>query len=141
LNYKITDKENIMADICRRVEVGRHGSIPETKVEWEIQDVGLGIRTKVPVLYCRTSSLYVYAEICAPEEILDQFWDDITNCALVAAGVATIAVIVASPAAALPAFEGALVPCLEEKAVERISDIGVGLSTRQQANGPWDRCS
>jgi hypothetical protein len=74
-----------MAYVCRKIELGRSGSIPEVMVKWE------GFPTPIPCTYFRTSSMVAYAEICAPDDLLNKAWNDIFICALTAAGaVATI---------------------------------------------------
>lgn len=119
-----------MANICRTVEAGRHGSIPEFKVEWD----GL-----IPVTYHRTSSMVVDVELCGPDDLLDSIWSDISSCAISSAVAAGIAAIIASPPAALPTFEAAFYACIASAANERAEDIKVGLSVQQRPNGPWKK--
>lgn len=119
-----------MSEVCRSVEVGRHGSIPEVKVKWE------GFR---PVVYTRTSSMVVDVELCGPDDLMDSLWSDIVKCALSSAVAAGIAAIVASPAAALPVFEAAFYPCITAVAAGRASQIKVGLSVQQKLNNDWHR--
>ena len=76
----------------RKVEIGHINGVPEVKIEWE------GKWIKYPVIYHRNSKLVAYAEFAAPD--LHTIWGDITGCAAGAAAVATLAAIIASPAAA-----------------------------------------
>ena len=57
----------------------------------------------------------VDVEICGPDDILNHAWNDIVDCAKHAAMSATIAAIVASPSAAMPAFEANFVQCATAK--------------------------
>lgn len=122
-----------MAHVCRRLELGRSGSIPETMVKWE------GSPIPIPYMYFRTSSMVAFAEFCAPEDLLNTAWNDIVGCAMAAGGMAGIAAIVAGPAAALSAFELTFKPCAMAKLGERANEVQVSLSTSQQANEDWHR--
>jgi hypothetical protein len=122
-----------MAHVCRRVEIGRSGSIPEVKVEWE------GSPIPVPYMYFRTSSMFAYAEFCAPDDLLNSVWTDIMNCAMAAGVAAGIAAVVASPAAALPMFQAAFGPCITAKLGGRATEIQVSLSTEQKPIEDWHR--
>lgn len=122
-----------MAHVCRRVELGRSGSIPETMVKWE------GSPIPIPYMYFRTSSMVAYAEFCAPDDLLNNAWNDVVSCAIAAGGAAGIAAIVAGPAAALPAFELAFKTCVVAKLGGRANEIQVSLSTQQQPNEDWHR--
>jgi hypothetical protein len=76
-----------MSYTCRRIELGRHGSVPETMVNWE------GSPIPTPYAYFRTTSLVAYAELCTPDNLGDAAWTEIVNCARnagIAAGIATI---------------------------------------------------
>jgi len=122
-----------MAHVCRRVELGRSGSIPETMVKWE------GSPIPIPYMYFRTSSMVAYAEFCAPDDLLNSAWNDIVSCAMAAGAAAGIAAIVAGPAAALAAFEVAFKPCVIAKLGGRANEVQVSLSTSQQPNEDWHR--
>ncbi len=117
-----------MAEVCKSLEIGRHGNIPEFRVKWE------GIKSK---LQTRRSSMIIEAQFCGPEDLLNNAWNDVVQCAMSAAGAATIAAIAASPAAALPAFEAAFVACITTKLPARASEIGVGLSAEQRPVTEW----
>lgn len=114
----------------RKVEIGHINGVPEVKIEWE------GGLIKYPVLYQRTSKLTAYAEFAAPG--LNEIWGDITTCATGAAVAATLVAIIASPAAALPAFKSAFMACLVPKIGERAKEVSVALSTHQEP-GEWHR--
>lgn len=122
-----------MGSTCRQIELGRSGSIPEVMVKWE------GSPIPLPVTYYRTSSMVAYAEVCGPDDIITNSWNDIVGCALAAAGVATVAAIIAGPEAALPAFQASFVPCLTGKLQARAREIQVALSTQQKPNEDWHR--
>jgi hypothetical protein len=87
-----------MAHGCRRMEGGSSGAIPEVLVQGEGSPLPLSSRD------FRTASMVANAEFCAPDALLNQAWNDIMHCAIAAEGAAPIAAMVASPAAALPAF-------------------------------------
>jgi hypothetical protein len=119
--------------ICRRVELGRHGRVPETMVKWE------GHPIPTPYMYFRTSSMVAYAEVCAPDNLGDEAWSEVLKCAGSAGIAAGIATIIAGPASALPVFESAFKSCLAGKVGELVQKIQVSLSTSQQPNEDWHR--
>jgi hypothetical protein len=120
-----------MAYVCRKIELGRSGSIPEVMVKWE------GFPTPIPCTYFRTSSIVAYAEICAPDDLLNKAWNNVVIRALTAAGA--VATILAGPEAALPTFQAAFQPCLTAKLAGRAGEVKVALSTQQQPNEDWHR--
>jgi hypothetical protein len=122
-----------MPNVCHKTDIGSVSGIPEFKVEWE------GHPIPHPILYTKTSRLVVYAEICGPDDLLNDAWNDIVQCAAVAGAAAGITAIVGSPAAALPAFKAAFITCMDAKIGIRVSEINVALSTEQQASGGWHR--
>jgi hypothetical protein len=69
---------------------------------------------------------------------LNSIWGDVTSCAVSAAAAATFVAIIASPAAALPAFKAAFLACIVPKIGERAKEISVALST-QQEHGDWHK--
>jgi len=79
----------------------------------------------------------VDAEICGLDDILDDAWGDLVECAKNVAISATIAAIVASPAAAMPAFQAAFIPCATAKLGSRFSEIRVGLHVEQRPVTDW----
>lgn len=123
-------RSSIVPHETRKVEIGHIDGVPEVKVEWE------GGWIKHPVLYHRDSKVIAYAEFSAPG--INEIWGDITTCAAGAAAAAGIAAILASPAAALPAFKAAFLACLVPKIGERANQISVALSTKQE-HGEWHR--
>ena len=60
--------------ICKKVELCRHGSVAEFKVEWE------GHPIPHLITYTRTSSVVAYAELCGPDVTMDSAWHDIATC-------------------------------------------------------------
>ena len=119
-----------MPNVCRQIELGRSGSVPEVMIKWE------GI---VPVEYHRTTSMVAYAELCGPEDVINGFWHDIVNCAIAAAAAAGLTIIIAGPSAAVPAFEDTFSPCIAAKINQNSSEIHVSLSTQQQPNEDWHK--
>lgn len=119
--------------VCRRIELGRHGSIPEFKVEWE------GAPVPKPIGYTRTSSLVAYGELCGPEPSLNDVWPDVASCAISAAGAIGIAAIVAGPTAILESFQAAFLACLAAKIGEVAKEYRIAISVLQEPNGPWRR--
>lgn len=70
---------------------------------------------------------------------LEEIRDDVEECALGAAIVATLAAIWLNPAAALPTFKEAFYACLKVKGVEWAEEIGVGLRKEGRC-GDWHGC-
>lgn len=122
-----------MAHVCRRVEIGRSGFIPETMVKWE------GSPIPAPYMYFRTTSTVAYAEICAPGDILDTSWNDVVSCAITAGETVGISTIIADPEATRGTFELAFKSCAVTKLGEHADRIQVSLSTGQQPNTDWHR--
>lgn len=122
-----------MSYTCRRVELGKHGSVPETMVKWE------GSPIPTPYAYFRTTSMVAYAELCTPNNLGDTAWTEIVNCARNAGIAAGIATIVAGPQAALPAFKSTFKGCVLGKLGEAAEQVQVSLSTLQQPNEDWHR--
>ena len=118
-----------MTDVCRSIELGRHGSIPEVKTEWE----------PAPILYFRTSSIVVSAEVCAPNDLLDQVWEGIQDCSRNALGAATLTALATGPAAAIPVFTASFKTCAVAKLGEVAQKIKVSISSVQKANEDWHR--
>ncbi len=119
-----------MAEVCKSIEIGRHGNIPEFRTRWQ------GIRSRIET---RRSSVIVEAQFCGPDDLLGEAWGDVVQCALSAATTATIATLAASPAAALPAFEVSFYGCLAAKLPQRAKEIGVGLSAEQRPVTDWTK--
>lgn len=120
-----------MGEVCKSVEIGRHGNIPEFRTRFR----GL-LDTYIET---RRSAVIVEAQFCGPDDLLDNAWSDVVQCALGAAGVAGIATIVASPPSALPAFQAAFVSCITAKLPGRASEIRVGLGAEQRPVTDWTR--
>lgn len=126
---------------AKRIEVGSIDGVPELKTEMETQCVGppwARICSDVPVVYTRTSRVAVIAEVSAADDLFQQFEKDIKECAITAAGAVTLAVIIAGPEAALPAFKATFQPCIESKIRQHASQVGVRLKVEQQT-GEWHR--
>jgi hypothetical protein len=120
--------------VCRQIEVDRYNSIPEVMIKWE------GFPTPAPISYFRTSSMVTYAEVCGPDDLLNNSWHDIVNCALTAA-TATLATIPTTDGSpdALATFQAAFTPCATAKMGARAGEIQVALSTQQKPNEDWHR--
>jgi hypothetical protein len=123
--------------VFKRIELGRFGSSPEWKVEWDCVEV------PTPVLYIRKLSAVAVAELCGPEEILNHHWPLIAQAAVSAGVAAGIATIIATPTAALPVFRSEFKRQLaQSKGGNHLADeIHVALSAHQEANGPWCECA
>ena len=119
-----------MASVCKKHPIGSMNGPRQSKVEWH------GIS---PTLYCRDSRYVAYAEFCGPDDILDALWGDVQNCAVAAAGAATLAAIFASPGAATAAFEVAFKGCLAARIQDRVNEIQVHLSVADET-GEWGSC-
>lgn len=119
-----------MASICKRHPVGSMNGPKQTKVTWH------GIS---PTLHCRDSHYVAYAEFCGPDNILDTLWSDVQNCAVTAAGIATLTAIFTSPGTATVAFEAAFKACLTTKTTNRVDDIQVHLGVSDET-GDWGAC-
>ncbi len=121
--------------IFKRVELGRRILVPEWKVEWDCT------ASPTPRLFQRKLSIVAYAEICGPEEGINNHWPRIVHAAVTAGVAAGIATILATPTAALPVFRAEFKKHLQNKAGNGIGDdIQVALSASQEANGPWCIC-
>jgi RNA polymerase sigma factor (sigma-70 family) len=121
--------------VFKRLEVGRRSLNPEWKVEWNTD------HTPTPILYIRKLSMVAYAEMCGPEEAMNDHWAQIANAAVAAGVAAGIATIVATPTAAVEVFRAEFENRLCEKTGREVADqIHVGLSALQEPNGPWCVC-
>jgi hypothetical protein len=87
--------------------------------------------------YCRTCCMEGVAVFSHPE--LDTIWSDVVDCAFSAAGVATLAAILASPAVALPVFKASFYTCLVAKGKTWATAISVDLRV-QESIGQWRPC-
>lgn len=125
-----------MASVCKRHKIGSMNGPRETKVEWR-NDGPFGLPS--PTLYCRDSLYAAYAELCGPEDILNDLWGDVQNCAAVGAAAATLAAIFASPGAATATFEVAFKECLKNKIEGRINEIQVHLGVSNETDD-WGPC-
>jgi hypothetical protein len=128
---------------CHRVHLGSVEGEVEVKTEMERQCVGppwARICSDVPVLYSRVKKISAYAEVCGPKELLESVKKDIEACATMAAGAVTIAVILAGPEAALPAFKETFLPCIEAKLQSRAAELSVDLKVESES-GEWRRRS
>jgi len=121
-----------MEYVCRRVEIGRSGSTPETMVKWEGA-------IPAPYMYFRTTSTVVHAELCGPEDIFTSRWSEVVACAITAGATVGIATIVASPETAVKAFEPAFRDCVAAKIGDYAGKIQVSLSTGLQPDQEWHR--
>ncbi len=121
--------------VFKKVELGRRILVPEWKVEWDCTG------PLTPMLFQRKLSIVAYAEICGPEEGINNHWPRIVQAAVTAGVAAGIATILATPSAALPVFRTEFKKYLHNKVGNGIGeDIHVALSASQEANGPWCAC-
>lgn len=129
---------------CRSYTLGSI-NIPEVKTEWEIKCIlknpfnGKCItKTKVPVLYRRTSKLTLIAQVCLPTD--DAVWDAVKDCVekAVIAGVAVGVISQGNLAAAAAALKAFLISCLKAKLGDLVNEVDVTLS-RRKIPGKWKR--
>lgn len=118
------------------------GGWPETKTEWEIKCiVKIGgkcrVRTKVPVVYHRTSTLKFIATVCIPTE--DNIRGAVEDCVrqAIAAGVIT-GIATGSVSAAAAALTAYLKTCLAAKGVAAANRVSVHIH-EDKVVGPWKR--
>lgn len=125
-----------MANICKEQSLGWTKGIRQSKVVWT-NDGFLG--TPSLTLYCRDTIYTAYAELCGPDDILENLWTDIKSCIETALAASALTTIFASPAAATPAFEASFKGCLFAKIGDRINEIGIHLTVRD-TTGDWGAC-
>jgi len=131
-----SDKGGGVDFIFKKVELGRRALAPEWKVEWDSGE------SPTPRLFVRKLSIVAYAEICGPEDGIDNDWPRVVNAAVTAGVAAGLATILATPIAALPVFRTEFKKQLQGKAGNEIGEaIHVALSASQEANGPWCACN
>lgn len=120
-------------------------NIPETKTEWEVRcilkDPFSGkclTKTKVPIIYRRTSKLRLVARVCYPSGQAVEA--DVKDCAqqAIIAGVAVGVLTSGNLAAAAAALKSYLVACLETKLGKVLDDIAVDLR-REKTAGEWKK--
>jgi RNA polymerase sigma factor (sigma-70 family) len=122
--------------IFKKVELGRRILVPEWKVEWDCTT------SPMPRLFQRKLSIVAYAEICGPEDGINNHWPRIVHAAVTAGVAAGIATIIATPTAVLPVFRNEFKKLLQNKVGNGFGDdIHVALSASQEANGPWCICN
>ena len=127
---------SLMDFVFKRLELGRQPFNPEWKIEWSCEP------PPTPQLFIRKLSLVACAEICGPEESINTHWLPIANAAMSAGVAAGIATIIATPTAALPIFQAEFSRQLSGKVGRDVGEeICVALSVKQEANGPWCRCT
>lgn len=125
-----------MGQVCRRVSLGTHGHVRESKLEWT-NDGPFG--TPTPTMRCRNGWHEAFAEFCAEDVTLDELWVDIQQCATVGAGAAGLASIFASPGAAVPAFQAAFETCLKAKVAAKADGVKVSLVVEHMSSD-WGGC-
>lgn len=122
--------------VCKKHTIGSTKGPRQTKLEWT-NDGPFG--TPSPTLRCRDSYYSAYAEFCGPEDILNDLWGDVQQCAVGAAAAATLASIFASPGAATPGFAATFKACMYAKVGARVDEIQVHLSVADET-GDWGAC-
>jgi RNA polymerase sigma factor (sigma-70 family) len=122
--------------VFKKLELGRRTVAPEWKVEWQCST------SPTPILSLRKLAIVAYAEICGPEDIVNNHWPRIAHAAVTAGVAAGIATIIATPTAALPIFRAEFKKHLQCKAGSDFGDeVHVALSASQEPNGPWCTCN
>lgn len=118
---------------------------PETKTEWEVRCVlkdpfsgKCVVKTKVPIVYTRTSKTRLIARICYPSgKAVEAHLKDCVTQAIVA-GVAVGVVTSGNLAAAAAALKSYLITCLKVKVGEAIDDLSVDIR-REKITGEWKK--
>jgi len=122
--------------VFKKLELGRRTVAPEWKVEWQCS------AAPTPILSLRKLAIVAYAEICGPEDTVNNHWPRIAHAAVTAGVAAGIATIIATPTAALPIFRAEFKKHLQCKAGSDFGDeVHVALSASQEPNGPWCTCN
>lgn len=120
-------------------------NIPETKTEWEVRCVAKNpfngkciAKTKVPIIYRRTSKLRLIAQVCYPDgsSVIDHVEDCVKQAVL--AGVAVGVLTSGNLAVAAAALKTYLIACLKSKLSDVIGDVSVNLRREKQA-GQWQK--
>jgi hypothetical protein len=118
-------------------------SVPEVKTEMVVKCVlkdpfsGKCIaKTKVPVLYRRTSKVRLFAKVCVPDD--QKIWDEVSECIkeAVIAGVVAGVLTQGNLAAAAAVLKAFLIACLKRKVGDLSGDISVKLD-REKTVGVW----
>lgn len=122
-----------MSYVCREIELGRSGSVPESMVKWE------GSPIPAPYIYYRTSSSVAFADICAPGDILSSIWTDVVACAITVVETVGVTTVIKDPDAVHGVFESAFKSCLVGKVGGHAELIQVSLSVRQLPDKDWHR--
>ena len=125
-----------MAQVCKQQSIGSTNGPRQTKLEWT-NDGPFG--TPSPTMRCRDSYYTAYAELCGPDDIINELWGDVQQCITTAVGTGILTSIFGSPAAATPAFEAAFKLCLTAKVGNRVDEIQVHLSVADET-GDWGAC-
>lgn len=107
------------------VQLGWGNITPCSEVEWR-NDGPFGLPS--PTLRTAEQRVYVYATVEAPNAASIQ--NDIQQCAVQGAAAAGMSAIIASPAAAMPAFAGQFESCLTSRA-ESYSSLSLKVSDGQ----------
>lgn len=120
-------------------------NIPETKTEFEVRCVLKDplsgkciVKTKVPIIYRRTSKLTLLAQVCVPDD--SEVENELTDCVrqAIAAGIIAGVVTSGNLAAAAAALKTYLAACLKAKLGKAVADISVTLR-REKVPGPWKK--
>lgn len=94
-----------------RVELGWGNITPCSRVIWRNDGI---FDTPSPTVETAEQRVSAYAVVNAPT--LPGIQNDIQQCAVQGAAAATLAAIIASPAGAMPAFQGTFESCLRSRA-------------------------
>lgn len=120
-------------------------NIPETKTTFEIRCLANNpftgkciAKTKVPIIYRRTSKLTLLAQVCVPDDI--EIKNKLVDCIkqAIAVGIVTDVLTSGNLAAAAAVLKAYLVACLKAKFGEAVDDITVTLR-REKALGVWKK--
>lgn len=129
---------------CRSYTLGKV-SIPEFKTEWKIKCIlrdpfsGKCItKTKMPVLYRRTSKVMLIAQVCLPKD--DTVWDAVKDCIekAVIVGIAAGVILKGNLAPVTAVLKAFVISCLKAKLGDLANEVDVALR-RHKIPGKWKK--
>ncbi len=132
-----TDEE-AASSVKHTVELGSIDGVPEFKTVMERHSWGFASFNR-PVLYTRKSKIVLYADVVVPANVNTAIVNHLRKCAIGAIATAGLTAAIASPAAAIPAFQTALYKCLSSASGAVTSNIKVSLYVKQTTDSDWTK--
>lgn len=133
-----TDEE-ASSSVKHTVELGSIDGVPEFKTVMKKHCWGMGVCFNRPVLYTRKSKIVLYADVVVPANVNTAIVNHLRKCAIGAIATAGLTAAIASPAAAIPAFQTALYKCLSSASGAVTSNIKVSLYVKQTPGEDWTK--